>query len=209
MSCNFGDWTLPEEMTSGELSLPLSESLPISSRGDSLSPQHMPILSPPINQSLPLSSFPFTPPSLAIEVEEAMKQTDTPSRSDTPRDTPTPTDEHEREALLKQTNEHEEVGVVIPASQKNKSYIPVSSGNSSEGLTEQTVTSRPESPILNNMTPISDHNHKHYNHNSHPSSTPVNLTWESPFTVSTILPPRRDETPKSLASFATPSRVFK
>ena len=87
----------------------------------------MPILSPPINQSLPLSSFPFTPPSLAIEVEEAMKQTDTPSRS------VTPTDEHEREALLKQTIEHEEVGVVIPGSQKNSSYIPVSSGNSSEG----------------------------------------------------------------------------
>ena len=93
----------------------------------------MPILSPPINQSLPLSSFPFTPPSLATEVEEAMKQTDTPSRSVTPRDTPTPTDEHERETLLKQTNEHEEVGMVIPGSHKNNSYIPVSSGNSSEG----------------------------------------------------------------------------
>lgn len=67
----------------------------------SISPRHLPSLSPPV--ILPtLSPFSFNSFSLAVEVEEAMKRTDTPTHQldESPVDTPTPTPEDETQALL-------------------------------------------------------------------------------------------------------------
>ena len=64
----------------------------------------MPSMSPPTHSS----SKTFNSPSLAAEVEAAIKRADTPThKAETPTDTPTPTEEGETEALLIEVPENE------------------------------------------------------------------------------------------------------
>ena len=65
----------------------------------------MPSMSPPSHSS---PSKTFNSPSLAAEVEAAIKRADTPTlKAETPTDTPTPTEEGETEALLVEVLENE------------------------------------------------------------------------------------------------------
>ena len=65
----------------------------------------MPSMSPPSHSS---PSKTFNSPSLAAEVEAAIKRADTPTlKAETPTNTPTPTEEGETEALLVEVQENE------------------------------------------------------------------------------------------------------